>query len=451
MGWPASGVPLVVPRAGSSSCDAIDTAVNEARIVVAPLPEQQLCAEFGVTVSRGREAPPSVVCPAAGVFHSGLRAALTRLLFGSKQGSCRRLRTLHSALVFSGQNGAPVLSDAHGDAVWWWLPAGRGGVLFIGTDIAGDLVRYRQGDPAMVNQAQQNELWGYAGERPNYLFEEQRAREQRHIRHADEWAFFLTQFLTQRAGVKLVDVLPGGAPGAVILTGDDDQASLDCYQAQLALIGDAPITYFLHPKTRHTRETLRTMLGQPGIDLGLHPDALDAPDHYGDLFAEQVAWFNRFIGSPPRSVRNHGFLNDGYWRHLTAWLDAGVEISSNLPGVDGNVLNGSLLPARVAFGNSLTRHWSLLTAIGDGTIFVNNWSDEQAAACVHEVASRIRESGIPGVIVLNLHPENAHRARAMHRAAVEVIRSGFHPWTMRECLEWFERRDGSVPSQEACG
>jgi hypothetical protein len=49
------------------------------------------------------------------------------------------------------------------------------------------------------------------------------------------------------------------------------------------------------------------------------------------------------------------------------------------------------------------------------------------------------------VIVLNLHPQNVSETRSMHRAALELIDSGFLAWSMRDCLDWFGRRD-AVPS-----
>jgi hypothetical protein len=293
-------------------------------------------------------------------------------------------------------------------------------------------------------------MWGIAGERPTYLFESQLSGEDGTIRHADWWAMALAETVADKLRKPLTDILPGGAPGAIIVTGDDDQAYLEKYDEQLTLLGDTPITYLLHPLTRHTQKTLRAMQRRnPGVDFGIHPDALEAPERYGELFDEQVAWYRKFTGTRPLSLRNHGFLNDGYWGHLPAWLKQGVRISSNLPGFDGRVLNGSLLPARMAWDGTLTPHWSVLTVIGDGVRFASGMSDEDAAERVRNVADGIRQSGIPGVMVLNLHPQNVSETRAMHYAAREIIRSGFVAWNLRQCWEWFAKMDQSaVPGIE---
>ena len=52
---------------------------------------------------------------------------------------------------------------------------------------------------------------------------------------------------------------------------------------------------------------------------------------------------------------------------------------------------------------------------------------------------------LPGVVVLNFHPQNVVETRAMHVAATEPVGAGFHPRTMRECLAWFSAREGVVP------
>lgn len=357
--------------------------------------------------------------------------------------TCRvplKLRTLHDYSVLVGGIGEPIVRIGD-DPVWLWVAHGDGGFLLVGTALAEDLVRYRQGDPAAVAAGQTSVLWGIGGERPVYLYEAQLDGESPHERFADAWACLLADALAARLGVSLSPILPNHAPGALVVTGDDDQAYLEKYAEQQALLGDTPVTYFLHPQTRHAAETLRGSLWHPGIDLQLHPDALDAPNSYDERFAAQAAWFQGLVGRKPTAVRNHGFLNDGYWGHLRAWRRGGIRMSANLPGVDGRVLNGSLLPARIAMGSELTEHWSTLTVIGDGAQFALNRTPQAAAECIFDCADRVRSSGVPGVIVINLHPQNVTETRLMHQAALEVIRAGFHPWNLAQCLDWFERAD----------
>jgi hypothetical protein len=424
----------IVDGQGGDAAAAASVDARAGGVVVALDPTPAFCATFGVTSTAIDVAPP-----------------LQMILSATTGIVQQRLRTLHSAQRFAHAEGVPVVIHDSGVATWFWLPVGAGGILFVGTDLAADLVRYRQGDPAKEHARPTDPVWGIAGERPLYLFEEQIAGEDPAARHADAWAMATAHIAACHLRRPLQPMLPGNAPGAVIITGDDDQAFLEKYEEQLALLGRTPITYLLHPLTRHTGKTVRTMLGKPWIDLGVHPDALETPAEYGALLKQQCDWFRRLTGKPPVSLRNHGFLNDGYWRHLPHWLDEGVRISSNLPGLDGRVLNGSLLPARLAYGDRLTNHWSMLTAFGDGMIFALGMTDAEAGARVRDLAEKVVASGIPGIIVLNLHPQNVAETRAMHRAALDVIDDGFVAWTLRDCLNWFDAVDAGQRPREHAG
>lgn len=353
-----------------------------------------------------------------------------------------KLCTLHAFAVLRHPAAKTLVRAEDGAPVWIELPIGQGRLILAGSDIEGDLLRYRQGDPVRAAQVNDDGYWGFGFERPLHLFEEQIKGQELHARPADYLGMAIATAVADSFGVQLEPLLPGGAPGAIVITGDDDQAFLEKYQDQLRELQDLPITYFLHPQTRHTRRTLRAVLGKEGIDLGLHPDALDAPEHYNVRLAEQAAWFRKLTRRNPISVRNHGFLSSGYWEHARAWRKEGILFSSNLPGVNGRVLNGSLLPARLVLDGVLTEHWSILTAIGDGVVFALKMGARESADCISALAQSVRSSGIPGVIVVNLHPQNVAEARSMHEAVRQIVRQGFVAWNMRQCLEWFCRRDG---------
>jgi hypothetical protein len=92
---------------------------------------------------------------------------------------------------------------------------------------------------------------------------------------------------------------------------------------------------------------------------------------------------------------------------------------------------------------ALTRHWSILTVLGEGVLFVCRWSDEEVRQRVAMLGQRVRQSGVPGVLVFNLHPENVKRARTLHDAVFELIEQGFLTWGLEQCLDWFQARDGT--------
>ena len=66
------------------------------------------------------------------------------------------VRTLHRARYFRSTDRAPqpVVVDDAGRVVWGWLSLDASGILFVGTDLAGDLIRYRQGDPAAAENGE---------------------------------------------------------------------------------------------------------------------------------------------------------------------------------------------------------------------------------------------------------------------------------------------------------
>jgi hypothetical protein len=352
-----------------------------------------------------------------------------------------RLKSFFMANAFAGPALIPIVTDEAGLPVWAFMPDAMGSTVLIGTDLAADLTLLRQGDPAAAANRPTEAQWGIAGERPTYLFEGQLQADKPQDRMADWWMWTLRDALIRHARAKADDILPFGAKGMVIVTGDDDQAPLEDYRAQEKLLGSLPVTYFLHPLTKHTRQTMEEHALGRSVEWEIHPDALDTPNEYDARFDEQAGWFEGLTGRKPSLVRNHGFLNDGYWGHAKAWARHGVTGSSNLPGLDCHVLNGSLLPARLALNNHLTDHWSILTAFGDGVMFALEWDADTATQAIRAAGQRVIASGVPGILVFNLHPANHERAACMHVAVQNLVENGFTAMTLGTALEWFRARD----------
>lgn len=421
-----AGQVCLAERPGPVHGPAIRRELAAGKIIVAMLPDRAALAGFGLEASV-LEAP------------AGLKAV-------AGQGTAwQRLRSFHPAVHFEGPGLVPVVTDADGRMAWAFRPDASGsGLLLVGTDLAADLVLLRQGRPEAARNRPTEAQWGYAGERPNYLFADLLDAADPFDRPADWWLWTLRDALVRHAGIAARDVLPGGAAGMIIVTGDDDQAPLEDYRAQRELLGDLPVTYFLHPLAKLSASEMAELSEARTVEWELHPDALETPGEYPQRLAEQVAWFEGLVGSKPRLVRNHGFLNDGYWGHASAWLGNGIAGSSNIPGMDGQVVNGSLLPARLVLDGRLTPHWSVLTAFGDGAMFVHDWDAPTALEAIRAAGRRIVESGVPGVLVFNLHPANHVRAAPMHQAVRELVENGFVAATLGEALAWFA--EGAQPS-----
>jgi len=358
----------------------------------------------------------------------------------------RRLRSLHPVRLYAHSDGrslailAPTV-EAPVSSVWLHVMRNGSDILILGSAVAADLVQYRQGDMTKAENGLPGVIGGFTHERANHLFEEQRTGEPPYERHADLMASALSDVVCAMLGLVAPPLLPNGAPGAVVITGDDDQAYPERYSKQLEMLAGLPITYFLHYLTRLTRAHMVAFFDRGHVELGLHPDALDDPENYAVKLRAQAVWFKKHVGFWAISVRNHGFLSQGYWDFVPHWLYNGLQISTNITATDGTAINGSYLPARIMREGKLTDHWSILTALGDGLLFAFGLEPEAAADKVRAAADAIINSRLPGVLVFNLHPQNVDRSAAMHRAVHDIVDSGFHVWTLRDCIAWFESRD----------
>ena len=355
-------------------------------------------------------------------------------------------RTLLPHLSFSGAQIVPIWKNAAGRTVIAWWTSGRHRMLLVGLDVESEIIRYRQGDPERAESQSVRSAWGFEWERPAYLYDGQILPDYATTPWADRLGYCLAERWAELSGEPLLEPLPFGARGLIILTGDDDQAHLEKYAEQLAAIGNVPITYFLHPQTKHTSETIRSLGSQ--VQIGLHPDALTKPEAYDDLCADQAHWIEQLCGSKIRLVRNHGYLNRGYLGHLSAWERNGLELDVNCPGVDGTALNGSFLPMRVRRRDGTwSAHFSLLTAFGDGMVYALKLTQRQATKRVRRLVKQI-EATRPGVLVFNFHPQNIADTRQLHGEIRSLAgRQGWHAMGLESYLNWVQGLDALAIEQ----
>lgn len=344
---------------------------------------------------------------------------------------------LLSHLTFEGAGIEPVWINKAGRAVAAWYTENDQKTLLIGLNVEEEFIRHWHGDPSRVNNTQDKSAFGFSFERPNYLFEAQLDATHSTQPWADHLGFFLAESLSRLTDFPLLEPLPTGARGAIVLTGDDDQAFLEKYAQQLSAIANIPITYFLHFLTKHTPKTIQSL--PSNVEFGLHPDALDTPELYDSCCTEQAQRISALVGRPMQLVRNHGFLNQGYLGHLSTWEKNGLQLDSNYPGVDGTALNGSFLPVPVRRADGTwSDHYSLLTLFGDGMVasYGPHLMTRQAIRRIHQLACQI-ESTHPGLMVFNFHPQNISETIELHKAAIRLAqRPGWVALGLESYLRW---------------
>jgi hypothetical protein len=346
------------------------------------------------------------------------------LLEATARGWFQRRRVVYKPLfkyvTFSGPGVVPVWTTESGRAVIAWLRRGGRQDLLVGLCLVEELVGYNQGDPAQVERCSNKACWGFPQERPAYLYENQIHADYPLMPWADNLGFTVVELLAEGTGLPLLAPLPYGAKGAVLLTGDDDQAYLEKYDEQVRMVGDFPITYLLLPHTRHTRETLKRF--PANVQLGVHIDALPEPERYDEICAEQSRAVDKLIGRHVEVVRNHGHLSRGYEGHLAAWEACELGLDLNLPGMDGTARTASYLPFRVRrLDGTWSRHLSLFSAFSDSMRYQLKWSERKQRRRILALARQV-EATRPGVLVFNYHPQNIGHTRLVHRAILKLGR-----------------------------
>ncbi|HJU43095.1 MAG TPA: GNAT family N-acetyltransferase [Vicinamibacterales bacterium] len=393
------------------------------------------------TLSRGGR--PSIACVLA-TQHSQQHGEVQpagAFLYDVRHARWYRPRTpVYRALLpfhtLDGSGLEPIWVDERGRPVIAWDRARH--TLWVGLLLSEEITRYVQGDPALVASTASRARFGFEWERPNFLYESHILPGHETEPWADRLGFAVAELLAQEAGLPLIDPIPNGGYGAIVITGDDDQALLERYRMQLDALDGLPITYYMHILTKHTPETIAVM--PANVDYGVHPDALEAPARYEELCVEQCAVIRTLCNRPARTVRNHGFLSDGYWGHLPAWERTGLELDFNTPGVNGCALTGSLLPFRLRRRDgSWSEHFSMLTVFGDGMQEALKWSGRKAASRVRMVARQV-ERRFPALLVFNLHPMNIITTKRLHRAVATLgRRRGWTALTAEALLDWLKQ------------
>ncbi|GJL65324.1 MAG: hypothetical protein NPIRA05_02950 [Nitrospirales bacterium] len=331
-----------------------------------------------------------------------------------------------------------LVQTAQGRPVVAWQTSPTGQRLVCGLDVVAQIIRYSHGDPARARFTGNKNLWGAGHEQPAYLYVEHVCEGYEAEPWVDRLGQRLVNWLSGVCGLPSLLPLPGGAKGAVLLTGDDDQAELAKYAQQQQVLDGFPITYLMMSVTNQTAETVSAF--PDSVEFGMHVDALECPGDYDQACADQLCSVREMAkGKPVRTIRNHGHLNAGYWGHLQAWQENDLCLDLNIRGLDGTCPTGSYLPFSVfGEGVALGKQFSLFSTFSDSMKAYQGLSERQQVGLIKAFAKRI-EKNYPGVLVFNFHPQNVEDGLKVHKAVVSLgRRPGWTALGANSYLSWLE-------------
>jgi hypothetical protein len=331
-------------------------------------------------------------------------------------------RRIGEGLVFRGNGIRPLLINNRGEHEAIAQQFGRGTIFWVGPNVVEEIVRYRQGDPAVPAPQIPYDLVECTCERPMYRYEPVISERRALLPEADIWGWLLVHWIWKlMVGPQiLVWPLPHAQYIVSLLTADGDEASKEQVAEMSSLLSRAnvPWTLFATPNTAKNESWAPRELNEYN-DFAIHPVLYDNdPDNYESTLREQLQWFVEKFGCRPSAVRNHMFFQKGYLDLHEIWEKESIPVNFNLPWCIniGNrimpaVLGGTFHPFHYRRSNSSwMQHMGIVSPYGDGILFMlekkHAWKHARRLA---KYLIRTMLDYFPGVLVTNFHPYNIEK------------------------------------------
>ena len=339
-------------------------------------------------------------------------------------------------------------------------PVGDGTIIALAFDLPRAVLMLRQGDPS--NREEGGRSDGPA--RPTHLACDIGPNEPGWIPYADLLGLLLVDLVETAipAPVPRLWHLPGGAPGLLLYSGDEDGADVAWNRTEFDAVagaGGSMNLYVIPGNTRSTPENIAVY--RRHHDVGPHPNirSLDC-EPVAARTAEmerQIQQFEQMFEGKAHSLRNHCLAWAGYLEPVEAMARCGVGMEGNyfcstfLRGGDyaPYAVFGAALPLRFCHpGGDLIKVCQQHTHTMDDVYFGPEWveysyrlSPDQwetiLARVFDEVVSRFH---VPHAVCI--HPSNWVRfsrdqgMSLLHQAA----RRGIPIWSFDQWLHFWEAR-----------
>jgi hypothetical protein len=236
-------------------------------------------------------------------------------------------------------------------------------------DLSAAIRSSRQGDPARAGERAAGETHAKAAD----LFANRLTGPDYDVPSADRLGFALIAQLADARGPDLiVSPLPGGAPGLLVFTADQDFVpgpgvlahSEAASGAGMTLtltaadIGGKPDVVYPESDRGLVAPEIAQAIAARGHGLGLHPNLVGvAPALYAHVLSDHAAAFTQRFGVAPRVVRNHHVIWSGYVDMAILQARAGLRMNLDYVSVPRatnfrpGFMTGSGLPMRFSDRN----------------------------------------------------------------------------------------------------
>ncbi len=323
-------VPIVILPAGSSDADgpalkAIFAYMQQGGAVVSFLPEGPFAEALDVDIGPPRQGPQRLRlsgAPMAGLAGESLPVVGTAATW-TAMGDRRPLPDAYLYPAGNPMGEGPAILRAD---------VGQGTLLGLAFDLPRAVLLLRQGDPA---QREENGR-GDEPARPNHLACDLGATEPAWIPYADLLGRVFVELVASLfpAPLPLCWHLPGGAPGILLYSGDEDNAELEWNRTQFAEVtaeGGRMNLYVIPGNTHSTAADIATY--QQTHDIGPHPNLRPFDGEpvrvRVDELTRQIGEFEERFATPARSLRNHCIAWAGYLEPVRAMAACGVRMEGN--------------------------------------------------------------------------------------------------------------------------
>lgn len=340
---------------------------------------------------------------------------------------------------------------------------GKGKVVALAFNLPRNVMILRQGDPALANKQFDSQSVTRRMCKPSNMATDIGPYDAGDIPYADLLGRVLVDLLLEHmpTPVPMMSAMPANTSGMVLLSGDEDNASLadNGQQMQEITASNGRMNLYVIPGLTHSaREDLDRY--RTTHDIGPHPDLIavcdEPPAVRAKEYERQIKHFEELSGVKPRSIRNHCAGWAGYLDLAIVQQRCGIRMDANY--FSGHAFRervhspyspfGGALPMRfVQPTGELIDVFQQHTQLNDDIWFAPDrpYSYKLTPAVAEPITAKLLDDAsqrfcVP--VTTNFHPGNWYFAHAQANALMrQAQQRNIALWSLDQWLSFWEVRD----------